>query len=1343
MKELVGQSLDRYQIVSLLGEGGMGAVFKARDVTLQRDVAIKVMHSQFARRPNFQERFLQEARTAARLDHPGIVKVFDFGQARELLYIVMEYIPGANLRQMLENLRGEKKWIVLPEALNLVRLVSQAVHYAHEHGVLHRDLKPDNIMLKPQGGDGLPYRPVLTDLGLAKLLEGGVLTQEGVSMGTPAYMSPEQALGEKTDVRSDVYSLGILLYELAVGRLPFKVKTITEAIRCHTKERPPGPRTIRPDLPEGVERVILRAIEKDPADRFADADALASALAKLAPSAPVATAPPTAAAGAASLMTQYQKSLVEMRGPSILEEFPEPPTDLTQDRIQVLLPDGTIRTEPIRGTVMTIGRSSDNDLALDHPKVSRHHARVEFDGTNYKVSDLNSTNGTYLANAKLLPGMPEVWPPDKSLRIGDIWLRLERAGGKPVGSIVLSDGTMMDPSMVRSSPGTGRVGLFADVSSLSVEPGSSTAVSVILLNQGPVVDHFQVAVEGIPPEWIPAPLPLIQLLPGAQQEVVLTIQPPRVPESRAGKYPLAIRATSQDNPNEFAEVTGTLTVGEFSQFESTIRPQKIRAGKVAEITVENRGNTPQTYSLSWQDRANELVFEADDTELRIPEGQSATSQFRAVPRHRRLIGGTKTHSITTQVAAPSGEVQSYSAEVLSKAMIPAWVPPLILIPLIALCFLLARFVTRAPAINSVVIEPQNPLAGQPVTIRWDVSNAQTVEIQPIARNLNPADGSYTVAAGFPGPTELTIVASNRFGSAERTVRIGAVPPTVTPSPEPGAPVIEVWSVFPTELTKGQSVTIKWQVSNAESVTLQPFGTVDGSGEKTDTPQQTKTYTLIATNAGKTVQRSQEVIVTEPPPEAPKIKSFTVDPTSIVKGQVATVRLTWDTEKADTVTIEPAIGVVGPAGSRDVPAPDRDTVYTMVAKNAGGEVRAQVQVTVAEALCKVLTDDLNLRTGPGTVYEPPVRKLASGTQLIPLARSPDGQWIQVQVKQTGETGWVSADGSYVSCNLAVAELTPGEVPPTPTPQPTSTSSPTSTPSPTRTPTPTPTHPPFAVTNVTAQVTPSSSSGSCPKTFSFSATITVNKAGTVQYKWERSDGASGSVETLTFAGPGSKTVTDSWNLGTAGTHWKRVRIVSPNAMVSNKAQFSLSCLTVPPVITIVPVLPIPIEMIAYNLVTKADLASWSSGAGNLPWNGAGTDNRGFARWVQNAQLEDGSTATKVLETHPQWVSNGYIAGTFTDIYYSGYVVQSGDHFKATVGFLKGASAGKVRFRVMIRAQGAGNTWIANVTDTYDGNLKTIDVSLDPWAGKKADFILRVEANGPATQDWAIWKSAYIAR
>jgi len=283
-EHLIGQTLDqRYQVLSLLGSGGMGTVFKGRDTTLQRDVAIKVMHPHVAAQSDLQHRFLQEARAAARLNHPGIAQVFDFGQTGQFFYIVLEFIPGHTLHRMLRDMRRAQRWIGLVEATRLVEQICLTLDYAHRQQVLHRDIKPNNIMIKSEPGETLPYQPVLMDLGLAKIIGGKSLTIAGASLGTPAYMSPEQAVGQPVDERSDIYALGILLYELVMGERPFPAKTIPEAVRYHTKEPPPPPRSLRPDLPEALEKIILTALAKSPAQRFAQAAAMAQALAKALP----------------------------------------------------------------------------------------------------------------------------------------------------------------------------------------------------------------------------------------------------------------------------------------------------------------------------------------------------------------------------------------------------------------------------------------------------------------------------------------------------------------------------------------------------------------------------------------------------------------------------------------------------------------------------------------------------------------------------------------------------------------------------------------------------------------------------------------------------------------------------------------------------------------------------------------------------------------------------------------------------------------------------------------------------------------------------------------------------
>lgn len=424
MESLIGQTLGRYQITQLLGEGGMGAVCRARDVTLGRDVAIKMLHAQFARQPDFRARFLQEAQIAARLDHPSIVKVYDFGQEQNTLYIVMEFIPGDNLQQLLAKLQAKGQWIVLPEAIELIRQIGLALDYAHRVGVLHRDIKPANIMIKVNSDKSELFQPVLTDLGLAKLSKSGLSTQSGMTMGTPNYMSPEQVLGEEIDARSDVYSLGILFYELAVGRRPFPIHSMTDAIRYHMREQPPPPRAIRPDLPLTLERVILRAMAKAPAERFPTAAALVRALTEITLT-DLPTTVPNMADEALSVYTQVQEDLSTQYGSALTNDFPQPEvTSSKVGRLQILAPDGSVRTLPIQGSKLIIGRDESCDLLLKDEKVSRQHAQIQFDGMVYRVTDLESRNGTFLGEVQLLAGVPEVWQPDTRLRVGNHWLRL-------------------------------------------------------------------------------------------------------------------------------------------------------------------------------------------------------------------------------------------------------------------------------------------------------------------------------------------------------------------------------------------------------------------------------------------------------------------------------------------------------------------------------------------------------------------------------------------------------------------------------------------------------------------------------------------------------------------------------------------------------------------------------------------------------------------------------------------------------------------------------------------------------------------------------------------------------
>jgi serine/threonine protein kinase len=276
MPDLIGQSIGRYHIIEQLGKGGMAVVYKAYDTRLERDVALKIIRKGVFGEEVMErmlKRFEREAKALARLAHPNIVPVIDYGEHDSSPYQVIVYLAGGTLKE----LTGQPMpW---RDASALLAPVARALEYAHERGLVHRDVKPSNILLTEKGN------PLLGDFGIAKLLEseaGGTLTGTGVGVGTPEYMSPEQGAGREVDGRSDIYSLGVVLYELVTGRKPYEADTPIAVVAKQMYEPLPRPREINPTLPEGVEKVLFKALAKKPEDRYTDMGAFAGALEKLA-----------------------------------------------------------------------------------------------------------------------------------------------------------------------------------------------------------------------------------------------------------------------------------------------------------------------------------------------------------------------------------------------------------------------------------------------------------------------------------------------------------------------------------------------------------------------------------------------------------------------------------------------------------------------------------------------------------------------------------------------------------------------------------------------------------------------------------------------------------------------------------------------------------------------------------------------------------------------------------------------------------------------------------------------------------------------------------------------------
>ena len=259
----------RYEIVEELGKGSMGVVYRAYDPQIDRHVALKILREDRVTSEAFVQRFLKEAKAIGRLSHPNIVTVYDVGQDHGTIYIAMELLEGTPL-----NKRIQEKKLALPEIVSIGIQMAETLGYAHQKGIIHRDVKPSNILLQSNG------QIKITDFGIAHIEDpsSSIQTQAGEILGTPAYMSPEQVLSRPVDGRSDLFSVGIILYELSTGKRPFGGENIAALFHSITHHHPPEPVQINPDIPKKLSQTIMRCLRKEPEERFETGQALAQAL---------------------------------------------------------------------------------------------------------------------------------------------------------------------------------------------------------------------------------------------------------------------------------------------------------------------------------------------------------------------------------------------------------------------------------------------------------------------------------------------------------------------------------------------------------------------------------------------------------------------------------------------------------------------------------------------------------------------------------------------------------------------------------------------------------------------------------------------------------------------------------------------------------------------------------------------------------------------------------------------------------------------------------------------------------------------------------------------------------
>jgi len=270
---LIGKTIsNRYVVEEILGQGGMSAVYKATDPNLKRVVAVKVIHSHLSSNPDFVKRFEEEAAAVAQLRHHGIIQVHDFNRDDDLYYMVLEFVPGETIQDHLKRLNDSGRKLSPAKAIEYMASICDAVDYAHQRGMIHRDIKPANLMLTTTG------HVILMDFGIAKIVGGTRHTATGAVVGTAMYMSPEQIKGEQPDRRSDLYSLGVTLFEMVSGRPPFEADSAMTLMMMHVNDPVPNPKKLNPDVPDALVTVINKALAKDPNNRYQTAAQMAAAL---------------------------------------------------------------------------------------------------------------------------------------------------------------------------------------------------------------------------------------------------------------------------------------------------------------------------------------------------------------------------------------------------------------------------------------------------------------------------------------------------------------------------------------------------------------------------------------------------------------------------------------------------------------------------------------------------------------------------------------------------------------------------------------------------------------------------------------------------------------------------------------------------------------------------------------------------------------------------------------------------------------------------------------------------------------------------------------------------------
>ncbi|MGB1250793.1 MAG: protein kinase domain-containing protein [Candidatus Promineifilaceae bacterium] len=692
MSDLTGSIISHYRIDELLGAGGMGTVYRAYDLNLERPIALKLMHPQIANEPEFRERLKAEAKAAANLDHPSIIQIYNFGEtADKKLYVAMEFIKDGSLRNHLQRILAQNGYLDLSLAIQIVVQMAEALYVAHTNDIVHRDVKPGNIILKrtPRAEEAgfAPFRAVLTDFGLVQNVKTSErVTQRGITMGTPVYMSPEQCEGRVLDGRSDLYSLGVVLYEMLIGRPPFEFGSLTQAMSTHVRGMlPPSVRESRPELQEALEQVVFKALAKSPTDRYQSGKEMADALR-------------ATYFGLSDTPTRFWHG-----------------EKLDEDELVILpAPEGyelVIRTAGVAGfesklldkAEFGIGRHEDNELVLPRDGVSRHHARLEHTNAGWIVRALAGPNGTFLNGRRLQSGQAMLIRPGEPMRIGqyELWIDLTDTPirARPVAQVVepkMRSSQMRatprrdhTPSTQPSSGQLPKYELFFDQTDVVAEPGFSADIIVEAHNYTSYDDRIRLNVQGINPSWVVLPSGFQAIKAGKTIEIPLKITPPRETTTEAGRQRFRVDLVSQRDSTMRVGQSINLLVESFESFEVDITPREMVLPAKMRVVLTNRGNVATEYRILAREPEEKIKFEGERGRIVVQAGQTIENELELEIQERRWFGDDMDIPFEIEVSSITGSTQVRGATARQKGSILNTLPWVALTVGVALCGLLS------------------------------------------------------------------------------------------------------------------------------------------------------------------------------------------------------------------------------------------------------------------------------------------------------------------------------------------------------------------------------------------------------------------------------------------------------------------------------------------------------------------------------------------------------------------------------------------------------------------------------------------------------------------------------